>query len=130
MIYDKVNRLNEAVAKLKGDMIISTQKDISIKMDMNVNTISQALKGNEKYLTDSFLKKFCLSFKTINEDWLLKGIDNNIESREPELSYEKENPKENLQEKYNALMSKYVEVLEENRFVKNDLISQLKKTNA
>ena len=58
------------------------------------------------------------------------GIENNkTEVKEPESSYEKEKPKENLQEKYNALMSKYVEVLEENRFVKNDLISQLKKTN-
>ena len=62
-IIDKKNRLDKAVAYLKGEQIIKTQKDISKKMGMSEETISRALKGLEKYLTDSFLEKFAYEFK-------------------------------------------------------------------
>ena len=79
MLIEKKNRLNDALAFLKGKKVIKTQKDVAGLMFMNVNTVSQALKGNSKYLTDSFLKKFAFTFKSINEAWLLNGsgtIDN------------------------------------------------------
>ena len=68
-IVDKKNRLDRAVAYLKGEQIIKTQKDISKKMGMSEETISRALKGLEKYLTDSFLEKFAYEF-SLNPEWL------------------------------------------------------------
>ncbi len=68
-IIDKKNRLDRAVAYLKGEQIIKTQKDISKKMGMSEETISRALKGLEKYLTDSFLEKFAYEF-SLNPEWL------------------------------------------------------------
>lgn len=68
-IIDKKNRLDIAVAYLKGERIIKTQKDISKKMGMSEETISRALKGLEKYLTDSFLEKFAYEF-SLNPEWL------------------------------------------------------------
>lgn len=80
-----VNRLNEAIDFLKSEKIIKTQKDIADIMGMNINSISQALNGNEKYLTDSFLKKFSLSFNSINFSWL-KGEDQTMIVSESTLS--------------------------------------------
>ncbi len=71
----KVEFLQNKVAYLKGIRKIKTQKDIAISMDMNVNTISQALKGNDKYLTDSFLQKFC---KTFEIDEYKKNINHEV----------------------------------------------------
>lgn len=68
-VIDKKNRLDKAVAYLKGEQIIKTQKDISKKMGMSEETISRALKGLEKYLTDSFLEKFAYEF-SLNPEWL------------------------------------------------------------
>ena len=68
-IIDKKNRLDRAVAYLKGEQIIKTQKDISKKMGMSEETISRALKGLKKYLTDSFLEKFAYEF-SLNPEWL------------------------------------------------------------
>lgn len=68
-IIDKKNRLDRAVAYLKGEQIIKTQKDISKKMGISEETISRALKGLEKYLTDSFLEKFAYEFG-LNPKWL------------------------------------------------------------
>ena len=68
-IIDKKNRLDRAVAHLKGKQIVKTQKDISKKMGMSEETISRALKGLEKYLTDSFLEKFAYEFG-LNPEWL------------------------------------------------------------
>lgn len=68
-IIDKKNKLDRAVAYLKGEQIIKTQKDISKKMGISEETISRALKGLEKYLTDSFLEKFAYEFG-LNPEWL------------------------------------------------------------
>lgn len=68
----KLERLNTAIAHLKGCQKIKNQQDIVNAMGFNKTSISQALKGNEKYLTDSFLSKFVGVYTDINRDWLLK----------------------------------------------------------
>lgn len=78
MSYSKIERINEAVAYLKEKGIVKRQKDIATKMDMSTNTISQALNGNTKYLTTSFLKKFCLSFECFNDEWLVYGREGDM----------------------------------------------------
>lgn len=69
---NKLERIQKAVAYLKGSQIITKQQDIVDKMEVNKSSVSLALKGNEKYLTDSFISKFAETFN-INPDWLLKG---------------------------------------------------------
>ncbi|MDR1673083.1 MAG: helix-turn-helix domain-containing protein [Bacteroidales bacterium] len=74
-----LDRLKKAVAYLKGRQIIKTQQDIADAMHFNKSTISSILNGDEKYLTESFLIKFCDTFNEINRDWLIneeKGMVN------------------------------------------------------
>ena len=95
-IIDKKNRLDRAVAYLKGEQKIKTQKDISEKMEISAETVSRALKGLEKYLTDNFLEKFASEFG-FNPEWLKKGNGKMIEStifEVPEEEQEDEDPEE------------------------------------
>lgn len=78
-IIDKKNRLDKAVAYLRGEQKIKTQKDISEKMEISAETVSRALKGLEKYLTDNFLEKFASEFG-FNPEWLKKGNGKMIEA--------------------------------------------------
>ena len=71
-IIDKKNRLEKAVAYLKGAQIIKNQKDISDTGIVSEESLTRALKGNEKYLTDNFLKKIAAKYG-FNIDWLLTG---------------------------------------------------------
>lgn len=66
-------RINKAVAFLKGNQIIKFQNDIVRAMDADKNTVSQALKGNEKYLTESFIKRFSDVFPCVDCEWILSG---------------------------------------------------------
>lgn len=93
-IIDKKNRLDIAVAYLKGERIIKTQKDISKKMGMSEETISRALKGLEKYLTDSFLEKFAYEF-SLNPEWLKNNSGSMlIQQEQKEVTEEEEEEEE------------------------------------
>lgn len=93
-IIDKKNRLDIAVAYLKGERIIKTQKDISKKMGMSEETISRALKGLEKYLTDSFLEKFAYEF-SLNPEWLKNNNGSMlIQQEQKEVTEEEEEEEE------------------------------------
>ena len=97
MSYNKEKILKEAIAMLKGKMIISTQKEISEKMGVNANSISQALKGNERYLTDSFMQKFALTFKELDFEWVTgakESFSNKETVKEPKTSYSKTEKKQ------------------------------------
>lgn len=69
---NRLERMQKAVAFLKGNQTISKQQDIVDKMEVHKSSVSLALKGNEKYLTDSFIIKFSQTFN-LNSDWLLTG---------------------------------------------------------
>jgi hypothetical protein len=79
---EKLERLRTAIAYLKGKRIIKSQQDIANAMDFNKASVSQAMQGNERYFTDSFLKKFCVSFNEINPTWLLTGKGDMINPRQ------------------------------------------------
>ena len=93
-IIDKKNRLEKAVAYLKGAQIIKNQKDISDTGIVSEESLTRALKGNEKYLTDNFLKKIAAKYG-FNSDWLLTGngsmlipqIEEVVPDEEEEESY-------------------------------------------
>ncbi|UAB85719.1 hypothetical protein INR75_06815 [Zunongwangia sp. SCSIO 43204] len=85
----KLERIEKAVAYLKGKQIITKQQDIVDKMNVNKSSVSSALKGNDKYLTDSFIEKFSEAFG-LNSTWILtgKGSLKDSNNEEPEFQPE------------------------------------------
>lgn len=70
----KKERLQKAVSYLRYNNIIDKDKDVAAKMGADASTVSHALKGNEKSLTDRFLRRFNEAFDEVfNIDWLLTG---------------------------------------------------------
>lgn len=65
---DKLSTIKKAIAWLKANEVIVTQKDIAEQMGMHKSSISSALSGDEKYLTDSFVEKFKKAFPEYNWD--------------------------------------------------------------
>ena len=73
-----VQRLNEAYEYLRNNGEVHTQKDLAGLMGANRISISRAFKGDEKYLTKSFLIRLNSTFGNIfNNSWLL-GEDENM----------------------------------------------------
>ena len=69
---DRKERLQKAINYLRLNGIVSSQVDTANKMGASEATVSNALKGNDKYLTDKFLKRFNGAFGGLfNLDWLL-----------------------------------------------------------
>lgn len=81
---DRKERLQKAINYLRLNGIVSSQVDTANKMGASEATVSNALKGNDKYLTDKFLKRFNGAFGGLfNLDWLLdeEGEMLNISTR-------------------------------------------------
>lgn len=66
-------RLEEAIAYLIGQRLVSTNLDIANKMTVHKSSVSSARNGNEKYLTPNFLKKFTETFPVISYSYLVNG---------------------------------------------------------
>lgn len=94
-IIDKKNRLEKAVAYLKGTQIIKNQKDISDTGIVSEESLTRALKGNEKYLTDNFLKKIAAKYG-FNSDWLLTGNGSMLIPQIEEVVPEEEEEEDDL----------------------------------
>ena len=71
-IEDVRKRFKKAISHLKGEQIISTNQDVVNKMEINKTSMSLALKGDERYLTEKFITKFA-NIYGFNKDWLWKG---------------------------------------------------------
>ena len=69
---DVRKRFKKAISHLKGEQIISTNQDVVNKMEINKTSMSLALKGDERYLTEKFITKFA-NIYGFNKDWLWKG---------------------------------------------------------
>ncbi|EPL7679826.1 helix-turn-helix domain-containing protein [Elizabethkingia anophelis] len=87
-LIDTKERLERSIAYLKGEQQIKTQKDISSTGLISESSLTRALKGNEKYLTVSFLKKYS-KYYGFNELWLLEGKGEmlNSENTQSEIIY-------------------------------------------
>jgi plasmid maintenance system antidote protein VapI len=66
-------RLKKAIDYLKFNNNIKNQDDLAEKMEYNRSSVSQAINGDERYLTDTFILNFCRKFKNINEEWIRTG---------------------------------------------------------
>lgn len=73
-------RIADAFSYLRKSGIVKTQQEIADMMGANKTTVSQALNGNESYLTDKFLSRFNNAFgEMFNIAWLLTGKGNMLE---------------------------------------------------
>lgn len=69
----KVLRLNKGFEYLRNIGMVHTQADVAKAMGASRPNVSSALKGDEKVLTDKFLKRFANAFDVLSQDWLLTG---------------------------------------------------------
>lgn len=68
-------RLHKAIDYLKDNGKIHIQRDIVAAINGNESNVTQALKGNPRYLTKPFLQKFARAYSDyINEEWLVSGV--------------------------------------------------------
>lgn len=71
---DKKERINEAYKWLEYKHVIDKQEDVAEKMGSTQANVSSALKGVQRVLTDSFLRRFAHAYSDyINIEWLLSG---------------------------------------------------------
>ena len=70
---ERSDRIKTAYEYLRFKQVVSNQDDIARKMNRKRQSVSSALSGNDKYLTDKFIRHFCEVFSVINYDWLLTG---------------------------------------------------------
>lgn len=71
---NRLERLKKSIDYLIKNGYIHFQTDIAKKMDSHPQPVSRACNGDERYLTDKFLKRFNAAFNNIfNIEWLLTG---------------------------------------------------------
>ncbi len=74
MDKERKERLKKVYNSLLINGLIESQKDLAKATGANPASVSQALKGEEKYLTDSFLVRIYEAYPNILcKDWLLTG---------------------------------------------------------
>lgn len=69
----KNQRLKDVIHYLKKIGVISLQKEFAEKLGINPANVSNAIGGNEKYLSDSFFRRVHLTFPMLSLNWLLTG---------------------------------------------------------
>lgn len=80
---DKKERINEAFNYLVYKQIVKSKSDVASQMHSSKASTINALNGNENYLTDNFIKKFCLTFSGIfNVDWILSGNGEMLQNKD------------------------------------------------
>jgi phage repressor protein C with HTH and peptisase S24 domain len=65
---DKLTQLNELFAELRAQGRVHTQNDLADFAGVHKSTISAALKGNPKYLTESLLSRITKKMMSVPED--------------------------------------------------------------
>lgn len=72
---ERKDRFKEAFEYLKNRGSVHTQRDVALKMDSSEGNISKAFKGDERVLTNRFLRRFNEAYGNIfNLDWLTDGV--------------------------------------------------------
>lgn len=86
---DKVERFKRAYEYLRNRGMVHTQKDLAEIMQATPPHVSLAFKGDNKYLTDSFLLRFNEAFGRIfNHQWLILGEGDMLKEEEDETAFE------------------------------------------
>ncbi|MDC8024918.1 S24 family peptidase [Elizabethkingia anophelis] len=74
-ILDLDKRLKEVMEYLlvKNHKLYKTQELVAKAISFSRPNLSAALKGNETYLTENIVDKFCIAFPELNKNWLMYG---------------------------------------------------------
>jgi len=100
---NKLERLRKAYEYLRFKGIIHTQKDVADKMQATAPNVSSALKGDSKFLTDSFLHRFNEAFgELFNYQWLILGEGNMLKDG----NEEEETPVQSETSRFLSLLEK------------------------
>lgn len=71
---ERADRFNKAYEYLKNRGVVHTQKELAQKMQATAPHVSLAMKGESKYLTDNFLRRFNEAFGNVfSLQWLILG---------------------------------------------------------
>lgn len=82
-LIPRAKRLNEAYEYLKSEGKVHTKKELATKIGVSYANVSSAMKGDLRYLTNSFLLKFNNAFGGIFDfDWLNAGWGHMILDKE------------------------------------------------
>lgn len=84
MSSTRAERLNEAFNYLRFKGLVKTQKDLAEAIGATAPNVSSALKGDEKFLTDSFIARFSEAFEEVSSHWLLTGEGEMLRGNEAE----------------------------------------------
>lgn len=94
---ERLQRFGDAILYLVNEDLIDGKdiaKDISIKMGRHPNNVRAALRGDERFLTNKFIKAFCSVFKNvISPEWLWSGIGSmkvNVQPKAYDIQQEEE----------------------------------------
>lgn len=79
----RAERLNEAFNYLRFKGLVKTQKDLAEALGATAPNVSSALKGDEKFLTDSFISRFSEAFEEVSSHWLSTGEGDMLASHDP-----------------------------------------------
>lgn len=79
----RAERLNEAFNYLRFKGLVKTQKDLAEAIGATAPNVSSALKGDDKFLTDSFISRFSDAFEEVSSHWLLTGEGDMLASDQP-----------------------------------------------
>lgn len=122
----KKERFNKAFNYLKGIEKIKNQKHAAQILKIADGNLSKALKGDERYLTDSFLERFNRTFGWIfNTEWLLTGDGEMLKSQNP-LNTTSDPSVEYGNNDQISFLNKRIEDLEKMISDKEDIIELLK----
>lgn len=70
----KIERINECYEYLRSIGKIHTKKDLCDLLNIAPSNLTKAFKGEPRYLTDGFLRRFCSAFDgLLSEEWLITG---------------------------------------------------------
>lgn len=86
---ERASRLQTAYGELLKRKLVSTKKDIAIKMGASAPNVSSAFNGDGRVLTMRFLQRFNAAFDNLfNLDWLINGRGEMLNSSNEDLDQE------------------------------------------
>lgn len=84
-ITERRNRIQNVFSYMRGCGMAKTQTDIAERMKASRSNVSAALNGDEKFLTDNFLRRLNKAYGGLfNDEWLISGTGNMLASDDEE----------------------------------------------
>ena len=100
---ERADRFNKAYEYLKNRGMVHTQKELAAKLQATAPHVSLAMKGESKYLTDNFLRRFNEAFgELFNYQWLILGEGNMLKDG----NEEEETPVQSETSRFLSLLEK------------------------